>query len=356
MWRKAAQQELVIAQNNLGTMYANGWGVRQDKSEAVRWYRKAAQQGYDVAQFNLGCAYYNGNGVRQDYSEAIKWYHNAADQGFARAQNNLGIMYYQGKGVKQDYQEAIKWFRKAAEQGLAWGQNNLGEMYYDGEGVKRDYQEAIKWFRKAAEQGLAQAQNHLGVMYENALGTNRDIGIAIEFYQKAAKQGNKAAKEALERLQIDKFKVLNEPHFDVSNNRIHLEFIGAFRGGNPDGNRQYGRQSTTGVLFYFVATSHRKNTEIRIDQSNLFDNRARKFDTRGWSSIIGQSTTNRSMIKTGKPTLIGFGFHMPASESEELPTISSVRFQFNYQWYEIRNIKVRTWAEWETIRDKRGLK
>ena len=34
------------AQYNLGVMYANGRGVTQDDTEAVRWYRLAADPGY----------------------------------------------------------------------------------------------------------------------------------------------------------------------------------------------------------------------------------------------------------------------------------------------------------------------
>jgi TPR repeat protein len=29
----------------LGVMYANGWGVEQDFTEALRWYRQAAERG-----------------------------------------------------------------------------------------------------------------------------------------------------------------------------------------------------------------------------------------------------------------------------------------------------------------------
>ena len=41
---KAAEQGLVQAQYNLGDMYEQGQGVRQDYAEAFRWYRKAAEQ------------------------------------------------------------------------------------------------------------------------------------------------------------------------------------------------------------------------------------------------------------------------------------------------------------------------
>ena len=34
-------------------MYSTGRGVRQDRSEAIRWYRKAADQGDDDAKAAL---------------------------------------------------------------------------------------------------------------------------------------------------------------------------------------------------------------------------------------------------------------------------------------------------------------
>ena len=45
LWRSAAEQGHAGAQCNLGVMYENGQGVKQDHAEAVRWYRKAAEQG-----------------------------------------------------------------------------------------------------------------------------------------------------------------------------------------------------------------------------------------------------------------------------------------------------------------------
>jgi len=49
-----SRQGLANAQCNLGLRYDNGQGVKQDYTEAARWYRKAAEQGYALAQFNLG--------------------------------------------------------------------------------------------------------------------------------------------------------------------------------------------------------------------------------------------------------------------------------------------------------------
>ena len=78
---RSAQQGDARAQYNLGVMYANGEGVRQDDAEAVRWWRLAAEQGDAGAQLNLGVMYANGEGVRQDYVRAHMWFNLAAANG-----------------------------------------------------------------------------------------------------------------------------------------------------------------------------------------------------------------------------------------------------------------------------------
>ena len=117
-----AEQGMAIAQNNLGSMHLNGWGVAKDASLAAKWYRKAADQGLAIAQYNLGALYAD---VLQDDAKAVQWYRKAADQEYADAQNNLGWMYQYGRGVPQDHKEARKWYRLAAKQGHALAKGNL---------------------------------------------------------------------------------------------------------------------------------------------------------------------------------------------------------------------------------------
>ena len=78
-------------------------------------YQKAAEQGDASAQFNLGVMYYDGQGVKQDYFKAVEWYQKAAEQGDASAQFNLGFMYDEGRGVKQDYSKAKEYFGLACD-------------------------------------------------------------------------------------------------------------------------------------------------------------------------------------------------------------------------------------------------
>ena len=74
----------------------------------------SAEQGDAGAQFNLGIIYDNGKGVKQDFGEAVAWYRKAAEQGHAGAQFNLGFMYDNGRGVEENHSEAVAWYRKGA--------------------------------------------------------------------------------------------------------------------------------------------------------------------------------------------------------------------------------------------------
>jgi len=88
--------------------------VPPDFREALKWFHKAAEQGSASAQYNLGVMYANGRGVREDPDEAVRWYRKAAELGNASAAFNLGVMCEQGLAVPQDDVEAWKWFTLAA--------------------------------------------------------------------------------------------------------------------------------------------------------------------------------------------------------------------------------------------------
>ena len=68
----------------LGSMYAEGEGVPQDYTEAVRWISLAAEQGNTYAQSALGLVYGNGQWVQQDYVQTHMWLSLAA----AKLHNN----------------------------------------------------------------------------------------------------------------------------------------------------------------------------------------------------------------------------------------------------------------------------
>ena len=130
----------------------------KDYKKALEYFNPAADAGNAKAQNYLGYMYQNGYGVTRYYEKALEYYQKAAEQGYAEAQNHLGDIYFYDKG---EFEQAREWYEKAAEQGHADAQCNLGDMYYFGIGGEQSYPKAEEWYQKAADQGNAIAMENL---------------------------------------------------------------------------------------------------------------------------------------------------------------------------------------------------
>lgn len=245
LMRKAKAGD-VSSQVSLGYSYYVGEGVRQDYSEAVKWWQKAAAKGNKIAQYNMALCYRKGTGVKQDLAESARLYRLAAEQGHTKAMYGLGQLYYYGDGVDQDYAEAAKWLWKGTKKrdpecadflaycllnrfdvskeaaktmgweetmdwsilGLYWrewaqkgypnAQCFLGYYGLGLTGTGEVYSWAVDYLRQAADKGNARAKYLLGYCYEGGHGVKRDDEEAEKWYRLAAEQGNKKAKERLE--------------------------------------------------------------------------------------------------------------------------------------------------------------
>lgn len=139
---------------------------RADYKAAVASWQPLAIKGNSVAQNNLGILYLDGKGVKQDTSEAVRYLSLSAAAGSSLGQNNLGGLYREGKGVKQDFSKAAQWFAASASQGNAAAMYNLGLMYEMGQGMKAEPFHAYMWYALAAEQnGVANAGAHRDALW-----------------------------------------------------------------------------------------------------------------------------------------------------------------------------------------------
>ncbi|TQV80435.1 caspase family protein [Denitrobaculum tricleocarpae] len=151
-YRRGADLDDVSSQTHLAEMYLEGWGVKRDLTEALRWFMPSASRGYALSEYKVGLVYQQGDSkVPRDMTRAVEWFSKAAAKGFARAQNDLGVLYEKGDGVPRDEREAARWYRLAAEQGWALGQINLAFLYENGKGVGRNLEEAFYWYRLATQ-------------------------------------------------------------------------------------------------------------------------------------------------------------------------------------------------------------
>ena len=116
-WRPIADQGHASVQYNMGVMYANGLGVRQDDEVAAQWLAKAANKGYPQAQYAFGLMYSHGRGVPRDYGKAVGLLSPLAEEGVDDAQYVMGVMHENGGGVPQDFLHAYKWYNLAASKG-----------------------------------------------------------------------------------------------------------------------------------------------------------------------------------------------------------------------------------------------
>jgi Sel1 repeat len=171
----AARRGNSQAQVNLAVASLAGWGAPPNAGAALYWLHAAADRKYPLAFYDLGILYMNGCGVRQDYKEAFHLFEKAARAGDSAAQVNLGYFYDQGLGVARDSVAAAFWYDKAAEAGVAVAQYNLADLYLRGEGVNQDDAKAFRLFGQAAEQGHSRARVMLGSMYATGRGTSKDL-------------------------------------------------------------------------------------------------------------------------------------------------------------------------------------
>ena len=209
IWEPLAKAGDLRAQYNLGLIWSEGRGVRQDRKKAVDWWQRAARGGHVRAMHNLALAHIagipdetkSGHAV-QDYGAALAWLEKAAERDFPNSLYSLGKMYQYGLGVKQDDARAASLFMKSAEQGFVRAQYNLAKAYRDGAGVKRSTDESLRWFLAAAEGGYAKAQYKMATRLAKGQGTEADIVEALKWCLLAARHGNQDAREWLDDLVL----------------------------------------------------------------------------------------------------------------------------------------------------------
>lgn len=110
---------------------------RGDYQTARALWMPLAKNGHAAAQYNLGALYANGLGVEQDYSKALRWFNASAEQGNPMGMFYLGMLYADGNGTPQNLGAAYVWFRLAVQYGvndptfsgqMAAAQNYLGQV------------------------------------------------------------------------------------------------------------------------------------------------------------------------------------------------------------------------------------
>lgn len=114
--RKSAEAGHPPAMVLLGFILDRG----EEDVEAIGWYRKAAMLNSAEGALGLGHMLANGFGVKKDEKEGIKWIVRSAKLGHHPAMMRLAKMHQVGEmGVETDMEQTKKWLSLAAKDGFA---------------------------------------------------------------------------------------------------------------------------------------------------------------------------------------------------------------------------------------------
>ena len=132
-----------------------------------------AREGSANAQYNVGLLFQQGRGIKQNYKKASQWYLAAANQGHFAAQNNIGSLYRRGKGVGLNYKSAVYWYQQAL-QDSPLARNNLAFLYINGLGLEKNYASAARLLKWASGSGHVKSTFDLGKLYEMGHGVEKN--------------------------------------------------------------------------------------------------------------------------------------------------------------------------------------
>ena len=204
MLRAAAEGGEARSQHYVGLVHFNGYGVRQDRGEALRWLRRGAEQGDDSSALLLSEMLAGGIGGAPDAGESARWLEAVAGRGLAVARVRLAERYLSGTGVARDKSAAVRWLAAAAGDGSSAGESArfaLALMHLYGAAVPDLLEVAVAEVRELAEtREDAAAQAYLGLMHYHGKGAAKDDAAAARWLRSAAGLGYEPASWYLARL------------------------------------------------------------------------------------------------------------------------------------------------------------
>ena len=128
--------------------YLGDLGLTKNVSQAIELWTEAAVLGSLEAHFQLGLLFYNGNGVREDKLRGIHHLQQAAMEGCALSRHILGIAEYKGENDEL----AVQHWVISAKMGYEKPLNCIKTMFKKGDATEAQYAEALRGYQVAAEE------------------------------------------------------------------------------------------------------------------------------------------------------------------------------------------------------------
>lgn len=247
LFKSAAENGLLVAYGNTGSLYLWGKGTDANIEKARQWFEAGVKLGDSHSQYYLATMYRDGNGILKNPQRAKDLFEKSANSGNKNAEYELAMMYKQ----ENQLTEAFNWFMKSAKGSFfAEGNNNaqyeLGLMYYYAKGTSKNNQEAAYWIKKAYENGHSEAKKVWDGLelwkYESKPQTKKDIKFVLPQLS-SNEDDHSAANSDLVKITLNDVKQSDEAGIDISklsNYQIvydKVEIMPSFPGGQGELNQ-----------------------------------------------------------------------------------------------------------------------
>ena len=194
VFRRAAGKGHAPAMIQMGLMYSNGDGVKQDMEKASSWLRPANVKGDPMGKYLLAECFLYGKGVPQNQKLAVSLLEQALElDGPARALDLLATCYHRGWGVEVDDTKAVELYRDACGHGFFNACANLAVMYMRGDGVERSPARAIELLQDGVDDGNVRCMYFYAAAHLDGLGVEKDEAKARSWFRKSAEKGHPEA-------------------------------------------------------------------------------------------------------------------------------------------------------------------
>ena len=108
--RKRLKQNVIMKGWESATRWVSVWKtMKQRHSNIILWLRAVAMV---MSMYRTGLCYYNGVGVKQNYTEAYRWFNDAAGNDNVASYYYLGKMLMYGEGCVPDAEAGLQWLMK----------------------------------------------------------------------------------------------------------------------------------------------------------------------------------------------------------------------------------------------------
>lgn len=178
-------------------LYRTGYGVIENKNEAVKWTVKAAESNVTESKFNLGFYYLKGKYVKKNIGKAIYWFDQAAREGNLSSIINLAVIYSSDKYELYDIEKSIEYYTRASELGSIKAMVSKARILMR---LKRDEKEIIKLLNTAIVESDSEAFYLLATCYIKGIGVEKNPRKAVILMSSASEMGHDGARKFLEVL------------------------------------------------------------------------------------------------------------------------------------------------------------